>query len=50
MNTQDGNLHSIRPRPRGLPVRFEEVTPMRKPGKNATTEQKAAYRPGQEGA
>src|SRR5258708_15099842 len=30
--------------PRGLPIRFEEVTPVRKPGKNATTEQKAAYR------
>jgi DDE superfamily endonuclease len=30
--------------PRGLPIRFEEVTPVRKPGKNATPEQKAAYR------
>jgi hypothetical protein len=30
--------------PRGLPIRFEEVTPVRKPGKKATTEQKAAYR------
>jgi hypothetical protein len=30
--------------PRGLPIRFAEVTPVRKPGKNATTEQKAAYR------
>ena len=30
--------------PRGLPIRFEEVTPVRKPGKNATAEQKAAYR------
>ena len=30
--------------PRGLPVCFEEVTPVRKPGKNATKEQKAAYR------
>ena len=30
--------------PRGLPLRFEEVTPVRKPGKKATTEQKAAYR------
>jgi hypothetical protein len=30
--------------PRALPIRFEEVTPVRKPGKNATTEQKAAYR------
>ena len=29
--------------PRGLPIRFEEVTPVRKPGKNATAEQKAAY-------
>src|SRR5258708_38936547 len=28
--------------PRGLPIRFEEVTPVRKPGKNATTQQKAA--------
>ena len=30
--------------PRGLPIRFQEVTPLRKPGKKATTEQKAAYR------
>jgi len=30
--------------PRGLPLRFEEVTPVRKPGKKATKEQKAAYR------
>jgi hypothetical protein len=30
--------------PRGLPIRFEEVTPVRKPGKNATAQQKAAYR------
>src|SRR5215469_6930389 len=30
--------------PRGLPLRFEEVTPVRKPGKQATKEQKAAYR------
>jgi hypothetical protein len=30
--------------PRALPLRFEEVTPVRKPGKNATKEQKAAYR------
>jgi hypothetical protein len=30
--------------PRGLPIRFEEVTPVRKPGKKATKEQKAAYR------
>jgi hypothetical protein len=29
--------------PRGLPIRFAEVTPVRKPGKNATPEQKAAY-------
>src|SRR4029077_3325689 len=30
--------------PRGLPIRFQEVTPVRKPGKKATTQQKAAYR------
>jgi hypothetical protein len=30
--------------PRGLPIRFQEVTPVRKPGKNATPQQKAAYR------
>ena len=30
--------------PRGLPIRFQEVTPVRKPGKNATTQQKVAYR------
>jgi len=30
--------------PRGLPLRFEEVTPVRKPAKKATKEQKAAYR------
>ena len=30
--------------PRGLPIRFEEVAPVRKPGKKATQEQKAAYR------
>jgi hypothetical protein len=30
--------------PRGLPIRFAEVTPVRKPGKKATHEQKAAYR------
>jgi DDE superfamily endonuclease len=30
--------------PRGLPIRFAEVTPVRKPGKTATPEQKAAYR------
>jgi hypothetical protein len=30
--------------PRGLPIRFQEVTPVRKPGKNATTQQKTAYR------
>jgi hypothetical protein len=27
-----------------LPIRFQEVTPVRKPGKKATTQQKAAYR------
>jgi hypothetical protein len=30
--------------PRALPIRFEEVTSVRKPGKKATPEQKAAYR------
>jgi hypothetical protein len=30
--------------PRGLPLRFEEVPPVRKPGKKATPEQWAAYR------
>ena len=30
--------------PRGLPIRFTELTPVRKPGKKATPEQKAAYR------
>lgn len=30
--------------PRGLPIRFQEVTPVRKPGKKATPEQQAAYR------
>lgn len=30
--------------PRGLPIRFQEVTPVRKPGKNATPQQKDAYR------
>jgi hypothetical protein len=33
--------------PRGLPLRFEEVTPVRKPGKKATEVQKAAYRQAQ---
>jgi hypothetical protein len=33
--------------PRGLPLRFEEVPPVRKPGKKATPEQKAAYRQAQ---
>jgi hypothetical protein len=30
--------------PRGLPVRFEEVPPVRKPGKRASAEAQAAYR------
>jgi hypothetical protein len=30
--------------PRGLPLRFEEVPPVRKPGKKASPEQQAAYR------
>jgi DDE superfamily endonuclease len=30
--------------PRGLPLRFEEVSPVGKPGKRATKEQQAAYR------
>jgi DDE superfamily endonuclease len=33
--------------PRGLPLRFEEVPPVRKPAKKATPEQRAAYRQAQ---
>jgi hypothetical protein len=35
--------------PRGLPVRFEEVAAVRKPGKKASPEAQAAYRPGPKG-